>query len=153
LPLADVRDQVRQAVMAAKAADAARADGKAKLEQWQADAAASGAALSPAVLISRNKAEAQPRALVDAVLRAKADKLPAWVGVSLGAEGYAVARVNKVLPADLAANGDVKQLSNQYAQLWANAESTAYLTALRERFKAKVTGKLQASDAAAAAAN
>lgn len=153
LPLAEVRDQVRMAVVAAKAADAARADGKAKLEQWQADAAASGAALSPAVLISRNKAESQPRALVDAILRAKADKLPAWVGVSLGADGYAVARVNKVLPADLAANGDTKQLSNQYAQLWANAESTAYLNALRERFKAKVTAKPQASDSAASAAN
>ncbi len=153
LPLADVREQVSMAVVAAKAADAARADGKAKLEQWQVDAAASGAALSPAVVVSRNKAENQPRALVDAILRAKADKLPAWIGVSLGGEGYAVARVNKVLPADLTANGDIKQLSNQYAQLWANAESAAYLTALRERFKAKITAKAQTTDGAAPAPN
>jgi peptidyl-prolyl cis-trans isomerase D len=151
LPLADVRDQVRQAVVTAKAADAAAADGKAKLAQWQADAASSGAALSPAVVISRNKSENQPRALVDAILRAKADTLPAWTGVSLGAEGYAVARVNKVLPADLTTNGDIKQLSTQYAQLWANAESAAYLAALRERFKAKVTAKAPSSESAASA--
>jgi peptidyl-prolyl cis-trans isomerase D len=152
LPLAEVRDQVRNAVLATKAADAARADGEAKLKAWQADASTSGAALSASVLVSRNKTENQPRALVDAVLRAKADKLPAWVGVSLGAEGYAVVRVNKVMPADLSANGDAKQLANQYAQLWANAESSAYLGALRERFKAKITAKPGSSDTAASAA-
>jgi peptidyl-prolyl cis-trans isomerase D len=154
LPLAEIKEQVRMAIIASKAAEAARADGEAKLKAWQADGGAPGNAVSPAVIVSRNKAENQPRALVDAVMRAKADKLPTWVGVSLGSEGFAVARVQKVLPADplAAGGGDPQRLRSQYAQLWANAESNAYLGALRERFKAKVSAKATAGDAAASAA-
>ncbi|MEY4751778.1 MAG: hypothetical protein RIQ60_3992 [Pseudomonadota bacterium] len=151
-PLTEVKDQVRQAVLNNKAAEAARADGEAKLKAWQAEGATpAGNALSAAVVISRNKAENQPRALVDAALRAKADKLPAWVGVSLGSEGYAVAAVQKVLPSDPIAigGGDPQRLRTQYAQLWANAEANAYMAALRERFKAKIIVKAKAGDAAA----
>jgi peptidyl-prolyl cis-trans isomerase D len=152
LPLAERKEQVRAAVIASKAADAARADGEAKLKLWQADGGTPGNALSVSMIVARNKMENLSRPLIDAVLRAKVDKLPAWVGVSVGNDGYVVARVTKVLPADPATTGgDPQRLRSQYAQLWANAESNAYLSALRERFKAKITAKPAAADAAATA--
>lgn len=153
LPLAEVKEQVRAAVVAGKAADAARADGEAKLALWKGDGGTPGASLTPAMVIARNKAENLPRPLVDAILRAKTDKLPTWVGQSLGKDGYAVALIQKVLPADTSVlGGNPDQLRQQYAQLWANAETFAYLGSLRERYKAKVTGNLgSAADAASAA--
>jgi peptidyl-prolyl cis-trans isomerase D len=154
LPLAEVKERVRQALVASKAAQAARADGEAKLKAWQAEGGAPGNVMSPALVISRNKAENQPRVLVDAALRAKADKLPAWVGVSLGSDGYAVASVQKVLPSDPIAigGGDAQRLRTQYAQVWANAEAGAYLAALRERYKAKIITQAKAADAPASGA-
>jgi len=76
--------------------------------------------------------------VVDAVLKAPPSALPAVVGVDLGAQGYAVARVTKVLGRDPAA-ADPKQATAQYAQAWGNAESDAYYQALKNRFKVKVT--------------
>ncbi|MFM2065786.1 MAG: hypothetical protein RLZZ584_695 [Pseudomonadota bacterium] len=150
LPLAEMKEQVRAAVIASKAADAARADGEAKLKLWQAEGGTPGSAMSVSMIVARNKMENLSRPLVDAVLRAKADKLPAWVGVSLGNEGYVVARVTKVLPVDpVGAGSDPQRLRSQYAQLWSNAESSAYLAALRERFKAKIAPKAAAAASAA----
>jgi peptidyl-prolyl cis-trans isomerase D len=75
--------------------------------------------------------------LIDAVLRADAAKLPVVVGADLGPQGYAVARIAKVLGRDPAA-GDARQLSGQYAQAWADAETMAYYNALKTRFKVDI---------------
>jgi peptidyl-prolyl cis-trans isomerase D len=86
--------------------------------------------------------------VVDAVLKAKADALPVWVGVDLGDEGYAVVVIEKVLPADLTEAGSLDKARQQVAQLWAQAESEAYYAALRSRYKAVVldTAKAKATD-------
>lgn len=151
LPLADVRDKVRDAVQADKAAAAARQDGEARLKQWQADPAGATALAAP-ITVSRAQLQQQPRKLVDAALRAKAEPLPSWIGVDLGVQGYAVVKLSKVLPADQTAAGGPERIQAQYAQLWSQAEGDAYYAALRERFKVKVTGKA-ANPAADSAAN
>lgn len=143
--LAEVREQV-------KAAKAARDEGAARLAQWKTQPAAAGT-LPAAVTLSRVKTQDLPRAVVEAVLKAKADALPAWVGVDLGDEGYAVAVIEKVLPADLADTGSLDKAREQYTQLWSQAESEAYYAALRKRYKAVVLDSAKRSSAEEPAAS
>jgi peptidyl-prolyl cis-trans isomerase D len=145
LPLAEVREQVKGAVSARKAAEAARAQGTAKLADWRK--APDAATLQPAVLVSRAQVQNLPRAVIDAVLREPSDTLPAWVGVDLGAQGYVVAKLTKVTgPDESLFKGDPQRGRSQYAQAWGAAEEQAYLAALRERFKVKITGHATAAD-------
>jgi peptidyl-prolyl cis-trans isomerase D len=145
-PLAEVQQSIRDQLVAQKAAAAARQDGQAKLKAWQA--APKDAALDAALVLSRASVQTgQPQALVDAVMQAKTQPLPAWVGADLGEQGYVVARIDKVLPPDTRQLGDVQQVRQQYAQLWAQAESEAYYAALKDRFKAKIVAKPTATPA------
>lgn len=150
---ADVREQVRTAVLQSRAAQAARDEGSARLAQWKAQPTAA-AALPAAVTLSRVKTQNLPRAVVDAVLKAKAEPLPAWIGVDLGDQGYAVAVIEKVQAADLAEAGSLDQARAQVSQMWAQAEGEAYYAALRKRYKAVVLdgAKAAVADEAASAA-
>jgi peptidyl-prolyl cis-trans isomerase D len=152
--LTEVREQVKAGVLQAKAAQAAREEGVAKLALWKTQPAAAGA-LPAAVTLSRVKPQNLPRAVVEAVLKAKADALPTWIGVDLGDEGYAVVVIEKVLPADLADAGSLDKAREQVAQLWAQAESDAYYVALRKRYKAVVldSANVAASEEPATAAS
>jgi peptidyl-prolyl cis-trans isomerase D len=140
LPFDEVKVQVREAVIAREAAALARKEGEEKLAAWKQ--APDSATLDAAVKVSRVQPGALPRAIIDAALNAKADQLPAWVGVDLGDEGYAVVRVNKVV--GRAQVPGAEQLPAQYAQAWAAAESNAYYEALKKRFKAEVVMKPKA---------
>jgi peptidyl-prolyl cis-trans isomerase D len=136
-PLTEVQDRIRKNLLDIKAAEAARKEGAVKLASWQAQPAQ--AQLDASLVLSRASVQSgQPQALVEAVMQAKAQKLPAWVGVDLGAQGYALARIDKVLPPDAKLVGDLGRVRQQYAQLWAQAEGEAYYGALKERFKVKL---------------
>ena len=149
--LAEVLPQVRASVIAEQAAAAARKAGEARLAALRGGADAS--ALPAAVIISRASAQSQPRALVDAVLRADASKLPAWLGVDLGDAGYAVLRLNSVKP-PAGDSPELAQLLPRYAQAWAAAEAQAYYNALKTRYKVSVdAAAVKAATAASAAAN
>ena len=82
-----------------------------------------------------------PAPLVSAALSARIEKgQPGWVGVELGAQGYAVVRVNQVAPESLPPE-QAEQGRRQLAQLWARAEAQAYLEALKQRYQAKILSK------------
>jgi len=149
LPLAEVRDAVRQRLVATQAEALARKDGEARLAQLKADAN-SGTLAAPQV-VARNLPEALPRAALEAVLAADARKLPAVVGVALPGQGYVVARIDRVLPRELKPEEN-RALQAQYGQAWARAESEAYYQALAVRMKVdKRVDPLAASAAASAA--
>jgi peptidyl-prolyl cis-trans isomerase D len=134
-PLAEVTAQVRERLILQQAAAKAKKAGQDKLAAVQA--ADNTAGLPPAVTLSRMEPAGQPRPVVEAVLKAEAAKLPQWLGVDLGSEGYAVVRLNAVKsrPAD---TPEVAQLVPRYAQAWAAAEAQAYYKALERRFKVKI---------------
>jgi peptidyl-prolyl cis-trans isomerase D len=134
-PFEEVKDQVREQVVAAKAAELARKDGEAKLAAWKASPAT--AELPAAVPVSRMDA-GQPRQVIEAALRADPARLPALVGVDLGAEGYAVVKVNKLLPRDTVAPQQAQQEAGQYTRAWGTAEAMAYYEVLKNRFKAQI---------------
>jgi peptidyl-prolyl cis-trans isomerase D len=101
------------------------------------------------LVVSRAKAGELSRAVVEAVLKAPTTSLPAYVGVDLAGQGYAVAKLTKVLGRDPVA-ADAARAQGSYAQTWGDAESQAYYEALKTRFKVD-TSRAAAVAAATAA--
>jgi peptidyl-prolyl cis-trans isomerase D len=135
-PFAEVKDKVRERFVAVRAAELAKQEGAAKLAAWKANPAA--AELPAPITVSREDAQKHPPGLVEAALRADAAALPALVGLDLGPQGYAVVKVDKVLPpAPVTADG-AKQQVQQYARAWGAAENVAYYTMLKDRFKTDI---------------
>ena len=135
-PFEEVKAQVRERVVAAKAAELARKDGEAKLAAWKA--APATAVLLPAMPLSRQDAARQPPQVIDAALRADPTKLPELAGVDLGDQGYAIVKVNKVLPRERPSAEQARQELQQYNRAWATAEATAYYELLKDRFDVRI---------------
>jgi peptidyl-prolyl cis-trans isomerase D len=136
LPFAEVKDRVRERVVAARAAELAKKDGMEKLAAWKANAAA--ASLPAAIMLSRQETQKQPAPVVEAALRADPAALPAFVGVELGEQGYAVVKVNKVLPREAPPEAAARQDREQYQQAWGSAENLAYFNLLKDRLKVEI---------------
>lgn len=134
-PLAEVRDAVRDSLVAQRSAALARQAGEARVQALRQNPAEG--LPGPTAVISRVDTQGAPAAVVDAVLGADVRQLPAVVGVDLPGAGYLVLRITEVLPRDPAV-GSEQQLRERYAQAWAAAEAEAYASALRTRFKAQV---------------
>jgi peptidyl-prolyl cis-trans isomerase D len=90
------------------------------------------------ITLSRDKPQDQPAKVIEAALRMAPTTLPALVGVDLGAQGYAVVRVSKILPRDAVPQANARQEQAQYSQLWSAAEGEAYYNLLKERFKTQM---------------
>ncbi|WHZ12094.1 MAG: Peptidyl-prolyl cis-trans isomerase PpiD [Burkholderiaceae bacterium] len=132
----EVKDEVRRLLLAERGAALARTEGAAKLAAWKADPAS--AQLPPAVVVSREQMQKLPVAVVDAALRADAGKLPSFIGVDLGAQGYAVVKLEKIVPRTPPAADVAAQQRAQLAQAVASAEGQAYYDLLKARFKATI---------------
>jgi peptidyl-prolyl cis-trans isomerase D len=136
MPLAEVKDQVRQRVVATRAAELARKDGMEKLAAWKANPATAN--LPAAIALSRQETQKQPAQVVEAALRADPAALPALAGVDLAEQGYAVVKVNKVLPRETQPEAVARQDRDQYVQAWGSAENLAYYNLLKERLKVEI---------------
>lgn len=136
LSFADVRSVVRDRVVAARAAELAKKEGMGKLVAWKA--APDSAAMPAAAIVSRDQSQSIPPQVLTAALRADTTALPVFVGVDLGAQGYAVVRVNKIVPRPAPAEAAATQDRAQYAQWWTGAENQAYYGLLKERFKVEI---------------
>lgn len=134
LPLEAVRAQALAQVQAEQAAAAARKEGQAKEAALRKNPAEG---LPMTLEISRTQTRDLPRNIVEAALRADLSKPPAVVGVDLGAEGYAVLKVTRVVPRE-ASDPDNARAAPYVSQSLAQAEATAYYEALKRRFKAEV---------------
>ena len=144
VPFAEVKDRVRERLVAARSAELARKDGMAKLAAWKA--APASASLPPPVVVSRVETRNQPLPVIEAALRVDPAALPGWAGVDLGNDGYVVAKVNKVIPRPAPAPQMAQQERQEYAQAWATAENLAYYTMLKDRFKAQILVPKPADD-------
>ncbi|MGO4761873.1 SurA N-terminal domain-containing protein [Cupriavidus sp. 2KB_3] len=140
----DVEAQVRQAYVAQQAAELARKDGEAKLEALKK--ADSAAGFGQTVTVSRAKADGLSPKAVEAIMRADATKLPAVVGVDLGADGYAIYRIAKVSSPTTANPGQRDAEAQQLAQLAGQTELAAYYESLKARAKVKILRPITATD-------
>jgi peptidyl-prolyl cis-trans isomerase D len=146
LPFAEVKDRVRERLVAERSAELARKDGAAKLAAWKA--APASANLPAPVVLSRIDPQKQPPQVVEAALTADAGALPAWAGVDLGQDGYAVVKVDKIVPREPPSAQAAQQEQRQYAQGWGQAENLAYYNLLKDRYKAQILVPKPAEDAA-----
>jgi len=147
LPYAEVKPLVQDRLLKKMAVAQAKKDGEARLEALKKGADAVG--LEPAQIVSRVQARDLSRTMVEDIMRADVSKLPAWVGVDGGETGYAVVRIVKLLPRDPAVI-DAKRADQQYAQAWSAAEASAYVAALKTRFKVELKPVAAALAASAA---
>ncbi|QCP49712.1 peptidylprolyl isomerase [Trinickia violacea] len=138
-----IKDAVRQKYIAEQSVELARKDGAAKLADLQKSKSTTG--FSPEVKVSRADAQGVPPAVLSAVFKADAQKLPAYVGVDLGADGYAIYRVNAVLPGPAIDPQKLAAAQQQIAQANAQLEMQAYIDSLRARSKVKLYGNLGSS--------
>jgi len=136
LPLSDVKEIVKRALTQEKAAEMAKAQGEQRLSALKASSGSDN--LPNALVISREKTQKQLPKVVEAVLRADPNKLPAVNGVDLGDQGFAVVRVLKVLPPEAENKELMVQAQQQFTQLWGNAETQAYIAQLKSTMKAEI---------------
>jgi peptidyl-prolyl cis-trans isomerase D len=146
-PFEEVKAQVREQVVNRKAAELARKDGMEKLAAWQAQPASAN--LPGAEAVGRTEKGTQPPEVVEAALRADPAKLPTLVGVDLGANGYAVVQVTRVLPRPAVPPQQAQQELGQYTRAWATAEAQAYYEMLKDRFKVQINAPQPTPEGAA----
>ncbi|MFN7395191.1 MAG: peptidyl-prolyl cis-trans isomerase, partial [bacterium] len=146
LALAEVRDRVRERVVAAQAAAMARTEAAARLAALRQ---APAEALPQTIVLSRMQTLGAPREVIDTVLRADPAKLPHLAQVDLGDAGTFLLRVTRVLPREVPADAE-EGLRRQFAQTWSAAETEAYLGALKKRHRAEVKPAAAAARAASA---
>ncbi|CAN5138149.1 SurA N-terminal domain-containing protein [soil metagenome] len=135
-PLAEVKEKVRQRWVDQRGAEEARKDGVAKLAAWKNSPGT--ATLDASLLVSREQTQQLPAKIVDAALRVDTNALPVFAGVDLGAQGYVIVKVSKVVPRDAPIQAAENQERSQYSQWWTSAETLAYYGGLKERFKAEI---------------
>lgn len=151
LPLADVKAKVRDRLVTLQAAALEHQLGVARLAELRA--APSTSIPEAAITVSRAQPHELTAALLDAILKAPTAKLPTYVGVDLGDQGYAVVKIAKVLGRD-PATADATRAQSEYAQAWGEAESQAYYAALKRRYNVEISpGALPAASAAGPGSN
>lgn len=141
LLLEDVRPMIVQSVMSQKSLDMAKKEGNEKLDLWRKDP--SVAMLQAPVIISREQTQQLTSGLIESALRTEASQLPVFVGVDLGAKGFGLIKINKVLKSLPVT--DSKNSVGKYANAWTSAESMAYFGYLKSRSKVKFQAEKPAS--------
>ncbi|MFZ6726230.1 SurA N-terminal domain-containing protein [Undibacterium sp. MH2W] len=133
-PLDEVKAMIVARLTQTEAGNLAEKEGKAKLAALKQADATTG--FSDVKVVSRAKQQDLPAQAMSQIMKADTQKLPAFVGVSLGDAGYAVYRISKVNagtpdPAKRASEGA------QVANLQSQQDLLAYIELLKK--KAKVT--------------
>ena len=132
----EVKTQAQAALVAQLSAEAARAAGEQALQQAQQSGKADG--LGQATVVSRDQGNGVAPAVVSAVLRAKADSLPAWIGVQQDALGYTLVRLDAVAARPAPSAEVSKQERAQLLRSLDAAEVSAYVAYLRAHYKTKI---------------
>ncbi|AGW89865.1 peptidyl-prolyl cis-trans isomerase [Ralstonia pickettii DTP0602] len=132
----EIEAKVREGYIAQQAAEAARKEGEARLEALKKADNATG--FGAVQTVARAKAEGVPPKAVEAVMRADVTKLPAVVGVDLGAEGYAIYRITKVNQPAQANPGQRQAEAQQLSQLAGQTDLQAFYESLKARSKVEL---------------
>jgi peptidyl-prolyl cis-trans isomerase D len=134
-PLAEVRDEVRARVVAEESARLARAAGEAKLAELKAGKGEAAGFAAPKT-VSRLDPGGLAQPALEVVFRLPAEAVPAYGGIDLGQQGYAVVQLVKATAPPAA---EVAQREANYAQQLERVASQQdvvdYVDALKKRTK------------------
>jgi peptidyl-prolyl cis-trans isomerase D len=123
-----VRPEIVELLRRREAAELARKEGAAKLEQLRKGADANLRWGQPRT-VSRREPQGLPGDVLRQVMSADAGKLPAYVGAPTGDAGYLLLRISKVIEADPKA----QEAGNRPAALLGAAQYDAYVASLRQQ--------------------
>jgi peptidyl-prolyl cis-trans isomerase D len=135
-PLADVSAMIKAQLEQKEAARLAREAGEQKLAALQKSA--SDAGFGAPRTISRVQPQGLPAAAVTAVMRAPADKLPAFVGAELDGGTYGVFQVLSSKVPEKVDAAQAQAQARALSQAFGAADDAAYVAALRSKHKAEV---------------
>jgi peptidyl-prolyl cis-trans isomerase D len=127
--LEEVKDEIATLLQRQEAAELARKEGAAKLEELKKGGKA-GVKWSPPKMVSRRDPQNLPEEILRPVMSADVSKLPAHIGLPVGDAGYMLVRVTKVI------EGDPKQAGEalpRTAGFMGQAQYEAYVRSLREQ--------------------
>ncbi len=143
IPLSEVKTIIEGQVVAAEAEKLAKAAGEKKLAELKAGGSAE---FGPAKTVSRSNFNGVSGPAVAALMKAEANKLPAYVGLPVPGKGYSIYRINALN--DIVADEEtVKGEKQQIEEFLASEEMAAYLAVVKKRAKAEI---LKAAAVAAA---
>jgi peptidyl-prolyl cis-trans isomerase D len=128
--LDEVKDEIAALLQRQEAAELARKDGEAKLEQLRKGGAAAGVRWSAPMTVSRRDPQKLPGEVLRPVMAADTSKLPAYIGVPASGAGYMLVRVSKVVEGDPKQGGDPLPRA---AGLAGAAQFEAYIASLRKQ--------------------
>ena len=114
----------------------ARKAGEAKLAAAKKDGSAEG--FGDVKSISRSKVEGINQSAALAVLKADVSKLPAYVGVDLPGQGYAVYRIGKVHQPAQQDEARRKAEQEQIGNIISQQEMYGYVESLKSKAKVKM---------------
>jgi peptidyl-prolyl cis-trans isomerase D len=137
LPLEQVKERVTGLWKAEQALKLAKEEALAKMADGKADKPVTG--LGAVQTLSREQSLQLPSEVVEAVMRAPAQTLPAWVDMGLGNQGHVLVKINKVVVRDASDAAPSRKDERVQLTRWlAAAESVAYYNDLKDRLKVKI---------------
>lgn len=136
-PYEEVKAEAARAIARRDASALARKAGEAKLAAL-AKGGDGGLAWAAPKAVSRKDPQGLTPAALRKVMMADATKLPAYVGVERGDEGYALYRISKVIPAPAPSKEEAAKDQSRYEREAGAAQLGAYLQSLRARSKVDV---------------
>jgi peptidyl-prolyl cis-trans isomerase D len=136
LPLEVVRDQIKARVERADASKLAKEAAAKKLAELSGSPSEAG--FSKPKSISRSHPEGLAEGALKAIMRAPTAKLPTFVSAELDGDAYGVFEIVSVkMPAQIDA-ARKEQLARGIQQALGNGDDTAYVDALKAKYKAEV---------------
>lgn len=145
-PFEEVKSTIRERVVLQEALAMARKAGEDKLAALRKNDDPSG--FSDKKVVSRAKSPALPMEAVSAILKADVSKLPAYRGVELPSEGYAIYRIVDVSQPKTTDVARRQTEREQIANAIAQQETFAYLNALKQKAEVKIIQPVAAEDSA-----
>lgn len=129
---AQVEAEVRASFVKDEAKKMAVLAGEAKLKELKAGSAPNG--FGEAKQVPRAGSTAIMPNAIDTVFRAPVDKLPSYVGMDLGAPGYGIYQIVRVVPADEKALAEKRQQARQqFTQVQSQQDLNDYLETVKAR--------------------
>jgi peptidyl-prolyl cis-trans isomerase D len=140
-PFDTVRDDIEKTLKDDEAVKQATSAGEARLAELQKGE--DQVAWSETRAISRQQARQSqlPAAAWQAIFKADAQKLPAYVGVGVG-DGYALFKITEVVQPEKIDENQLNALKKEYANLVAQEDISVYLSSLRSRYKIDINQSL-----------
>jgi peptidyl-prolyl cis-trans isomerase D len=134
----EVQAIIRDKVTRSEEAALARKAGEAKLAALKAQDGGSASDFGATQTVSRAKSQGIDPLAFEAVMKANVNKLPAYVGVTLPQQGYALYRIAKV--GQPAAQDQARRVAEQQqiTGVLAQQEMLAYVNVLKEKAKVKI---------------